>query len=133
MTEDLILKIIIALIGSSAIWQTVTWFIDRYDKRKKSNEDIMSEVKKVSNQVCNLERKVDENQAVLARTHILRFADELKNGVHHSNEYFRQQLLDCDTYEQFCKEHEEFKNNYTEMANKYIKDTYQKLLSEGKL
>lgn len=132
MNQD-VMMIVIAIIGSSAVWQTVTWFIDRYDKRKKSNEDIMSEVKKVSTQVCNLEKKVDENQAVLARTHILRFADELKNGVHHSNEYFRQQLLDCDTYEQFCKDHEEFKNNYTEMANKYIKDTYQKLLSEGKL
>jgi hypothetical protein len=132
MNQD-VMMIIIAVIGSSAVWQSVTWFVDRYDKRKKSNEDIMSEVRKVSNQVCNLEKKVDENQAVLARTHILRFADELKNGVHHSNEYFRQQLLDCDTYEQFCKDHEEFKNNYTEMANKYIKDTYQKLLSEGKL
>jgi hypothetical protein len=77
--------------------------------------------------------KMDENQAVLARTHILRFSDELKNGIHHSAEYFRQQLDDCDTYERYCEAHPDFKNSYTMTANKHIKETFEALTREGKI
>ena len=131
--QEIIVSILLAVVGSSALWQTVTWVVDRYDKKKTSKEDIFKEVEKVSGKVDDLADTVDKNQAVLARTHILRFSDELKNGVEHSAEYFRQQLDDCDTYEAFCKTHPEFKNSYTEIANQYIKETYERLLKEGKL
>ena len=132
MTEILV-PIIIATIGSSALWQTITFLIDRFDKKRKTNADIVKEIRKVAESVDELAVKVDENQAVLARTHILRFSDELRNGVIHSDEYFRQQLQDCDTYERFCDDHPEFKNSYTELANKHIKETYKRLLEENKL
>ncbi len=138
--EDILLKIVLGILGSTAVWQTITWFVDRYDKRKTSKEDILKEiekvngeVKKISIKVDDLSFKVDENQAVLSRTHILRFSDEIRNGVVHSNDYWRQQMQDCDTYERFCEEHPDFKNNYTDLANKYIKTTYEKLLQEKKL
>lgn len=132
MNETLI-AIFLALIGSTSVWQFITFLVDRFDKKKKSNEDIVKEVKKVQASVDDLAVKVDENQAVLARTHILRFSDELRNGIHHSDEYFRQQLQDCDTYERFCEDHPDFKNSYTELANRHIKETYQRLIQEQKL
>ena len=131
--KDVVIGILLAVIGSASIWQFITFLIDRFDKKKKSNEDIVKEINNVKDSVNCLADKVDQNQAVLARTHILRFSDELRNGVHHSEEYFRQQLQDCDTYERFCVDHPEFKNSYTELANKNIKDTYDRLLHEGKL
>lgn len=130
--RDIILTVALALIGSASLWQFVTFLIDRFDKKKKSNEDIMHEVEKVSTKVDVLADKVDENQAILARTHILRFSDELKNDIEHSEEYFRQQLDDCDTYEKYCEAHPEFKNSYTEIANAHIKETYERLLKEHK-
>ena len=132
MNSD-VLTIIIAVVGSSALWQFVAWFVDRFDKKKRANSEIVKEIEKVSNKVDELATKVDENQAVLARTHILRFSDELRNGVHHSDEYFRQQLQDCDTYERFCVDHPDFKNSCTVLANQHIKDTYDQLLKAGKL
>lgn len=131
--SDVAIAILLAIIGSTSIWQFVSFLIDRYDRRKKSNEDIMKEIEIVSNKVDDLSVKVDKNQAILARTHILRFSDELKNNIIHSEEYFRQQLDDCDTYEKYCETHPEFINSYTQMANKHIKETYQKLLNEHKL
>ena len=128
-----VVPVIIAVIGSSALWQAVVFFVERFDKKKKSNEDIVKEVQKVQASVDDLAVKVDENQAILARTHILRFSDELRNGIHHSDEYFRQQLRDCDTYERFCKDHPDFENSYTMMANKHIKETYKRLIEEQKL
>ena len=133
MTIEVILPVILAVIGSSALWQTVVFLIDRFDKKRKSNADVFAEIEKVSSKVDGLADKVDENQAILARTHALRFSDELKRGEYHSLEYFRQQLDDCDTYEKYCEEHPNFRNSYTEMANKHIKETYERLLKEGKL
>lgn len=130
MTE-IIVPLIIAIVGSSALWQTVAFFVERFDKKK--NDSVIKEIRKVSTSVDELSEKVDKNQAVLARTHILRFSDEIRNGVHHSDDYYRQTLQDCDTYERFCEQHPEFKNSYTEMAQRNIKETYQRLLKERKL
>jgi zinc transport system substrate-binding protein len=80
--------------------------------------------------ITQLAEKVDGNVAVLARTHILRFDDELLNGVVHSKEYFRQQMDDIDTYEDFCKAHPDFRNSYTTIASEHIRDTYKKLLDK---
>lgn len=85
----------------------------------------------ISGKVDKLEAQTDMHNAVLARTHILRFSDEIQNGVRHSQEYFRQQLLDIDTYDQYCESHPEFQNSYAVLASKHIKATYEKLLEKG--
>jgi hypothetical protein len=89
--------------------------------------------KDIEKKIDDLSEKIDANQAILARTHILRFSDELKNGIEHSAEYFRQQLDDCDTYDKYCETHPDFKNSYTMIANKHIKETFERLTKEGKL
>lgn len=121
---DTTATIISAIIGSNGIFALIQLLIQRYDSKKKG-------IDKISEQLEELSQKVDENAAVLARTHILRFSDELQNGVIHSREYFRQQLDDCDTYDQFCTTHPEFRNSYTQQAEQYIKDTYRHLLEKG--
>ncbi len=131
--KEIIVAVILAFIGSSAIWNTVIFLIDRRDKKRRNGEEILTEIRKVSTSLEELSEKVDTNQAVLARTHILRFCDEIKNGVHHSDDYFKQTLQDCDTYERFCSDHPEFKNSYTVMAQKHIKATYKRLLEENKI
>lgn len=116
--SELIVAVIVAVISSGII----QFFFSRKDK-----------IKEVEKKIDLLGDKMDENQAVLARTHILRFSDELKNGIEHSTEYFRQQLDDCDTYERFCEKHPDFKNSYTMVANKYIKETFERLTKEGRI
>lgn len=116
--------IILAVFASSGFWAFVQWWINRNDGTKRELQTISEDVKRLS-------EKVDKNAAVLARTHILRFDDELLNGMEHSHEYFRQQLDDIDTYEDFCKNHPEFRNSYTTIASEHIRDTYKKLLEKG--
>lgn len=122
MSEDLILKLVLAIIGSNAFFSFLQFVITRQDNKK----GIEKQIKRIS-------QKIDENSAVLARTHILRFSDELKNGIEHSAEYFRQQLDDCDTYEKYCERNPDFKNSYTMVANKYIKETFERLTRESKI
>lgn len=122
MSEDLILKLVLAIIGSNAFFSFLQFVITRRDNKKGMEQQI----KQVSD-------KIDQNQAILARTHILRFSDEIKNGMVHSQEYWRQQLDDCDTYARFCSSHPDFKNSYAVTADEHIRETYKDLVTKGKL
>ena len=119
-------EIIIAVLASGGVFSLVQFLITfGFSRADKSKE--------IEKKIDNLSERIDENAAILARTHILRFSDEIKNGIEHSNEYWRQQLDDCDTYAKFCETHPSFKNSYTIIADKHIKETYERLKREGKL
>lgn len=91
-------------------------------------------VKTLEKKVDKLEYKVDQNQAISSRVRILRFGDELRQGsTQHSKESFDQVLDDITKYNQYCITHPEFENDRTVLTSKVIKDTYQKLFTEGKI
>ena len=112
------------VLGSNGLFALLTYLIQRHDSRNNGIAAVIEKVDALSN-------KVDEHAAVLARTHILRFSDELQNGIVHSQEYFHQQMDDCDTYDKYCNGHPQFKNSYTVAAESHIKTTYQNLLAKG--
>ncbi len=126
MDEKIITTIVVAIIGSGALSSLIQFFITFGFSRRDKSKDI-------ENKIDALSEKVDENAAILARTHILRFSDEIKNGMIHSREYWRQQLDDCDLYARFCEAHPNFKNSYTETADEHIRETYKELVKQGKL
>ena len=111
------MKDIILVLISGGLFSFVQFFITfGFSRADKSKE--------IEKKIDALADRVDENQAILARTHILRFSDDLRNGVHHSEEYFRQQLLDIDTYNNYCATHEGFSNGLTVLASEYIVRKY---------
>jgi hypothetical protein len=122
--NEILLTGAVAIVTASAIWDFVKFLINRRDGEK-------TELKGIKSAIETLSDKVDRNQAILARTHILRFDDELINGIDHSKEYFSQQLQDIDTYEAYCKLHPDFKNNYAVIASEHIKKVYAELLDKG--
>ena len=109
------------ILTSNALVAFIQYMITRHDMKK------------------NLEKKVDdisadlgEHKAEQARIHILRFNDELHNNMIHSEEYFKQTLLDIDTYDRYCEIHHEFANGLTVMASQYIKDEYKRIYLDRK-
>ena len=144
MNSEQLFAIIVTILTSEAILGFAQFLITRYDNKKNIEKKIEARFdatdKKIEDKFEETDKKidkvaeaVDENAAILARTHILRFSDEIKNGIIHSSEYWRQQLDDCDTYQRFCETHPNFKNSYTEHADKHIKDTYDKLKRKGEI
>lgn len=100
--------------------------------RKVIIGDIDEKLREISKKVDKIEDTINERDAVLARTHILRFNDELYNNVKHSRDYFLQTLEDIDNYEKYCEAHPDFKNSRTTMAEQNIKEVYQRLFAEHK-
>lgn len=117
-------ELIIAIVGSGAIFGFLQFIIQFLVTRNDMKQNF-------GKKLDDLNSKVDRNQAILARTHILRFADDLRNDIHHSEEYFRQQILDCDTYDAYCKNHPDFSNGLTIVASKYIREEFEKMYMKG--
>lgn len=127
------LTTIISVMIGGGILGFVQFLITRKDSKQDKESAILSEIKTLSGRVERIENSLDERDAVLARTHILRFQDELYNNVKHSKEYFEQTLDDIQTYNQFCNDNPKFANGRTKAAAKFIQDEYDRLFKEHKL
>lgn len=124
MMDNDIITVIAAVLASGGLWGLVQYLISRKDKTAEKLEEIRKLVAEVS-------ERVDTSSATNARTRILRFDDELINGVHHSKEYFQQTLEEIDTYETYCGKHPQYKNNACTLAIEHIRRVYTRLLDEN--
>ena len=129
--ETIIITVFVTVIGSNGLWALLQSRFARKDAKEDKTDKVIEAIKDLRKQVEGIGDRVDRNAAVLARTHILRFNDELINGVQHSQEYFRQQLQDIDTYESYCAKNPGFQNSYAVMAVDNIRSTYKRLMKEG--
>lgn len=131
MEAQTIVTIITTILLSNGFWMLIQSRLARKDQKEDKTDKIIDAIKALQTRVEHIADQVDRNAAVLARTHILRFNDELINGIQHSQEYFRQQLQDIDTYENYCRKHPDFQNSYALMAIDNIRSTYRKLMEKG--
>lgn len=116
MPDD-VKTIIVAVLTSSAFFSFAQFILTRFDNKKN-----------LEKKIDEMNEKSDKNFAILARTHILRFADEQRSGIiPHSEEYFRQQILDIDTYNRYCETHPEFANGLTKVSSEYILKEYKRI------
>lgn len=92
---------------------------------------LRDKVECLDNEMCKSEKKCEERNIILCRARMLRFGDEILHGVNHSKEHFDQILLDCTTYEHYCRENKDFSNNITEQTINLINKTYKDCLEEN--
>lgn len=112
-----------ALMGESC--RMMTGHMDKIDEQlKKMNGELQT----LKDKVDEAEDKADMDRAIIARVRILRFNDEILRPMRHSKESFDQALEDIDSYEHYCHEHPEFRNNKTVLSIKNIKKVYEKQL-----
>lgn len=65
-----------------------------------------------------------------ARQHVLRFNDEILQGIRHTKEHFDEVLEDIDEYESYCRTHPEYPNNKAVLAIENIRLVYSTALKE---
>ena len=128
--------IIVALIGGGAVG-FIQFLIQRHDAKKDKNHEVLSAINGLATQIRDLDQKIDEvdakgdeRAAVSSRVRILRFADEMMEDRRHSKDSYEQVLSDIDYYEQYCKDHPDFKNNQTMATVEYIKKNYKERLEK---
>ena len=98
---------------------------------KKINSDVIEKVEKLEKDVSDLNDEHQEDKAITCRVRILRFGDEVRMGQRHSQESFDQVLSDITTYNKYCTEHKDFKNDKTVITSKLIQDNYRERLEKN--
>lgn len=81
-------------------------------------------------EITALSASAEKDKADQCRRQILSFNDELLRNIDHSKEHFDNVLEDIDSYEEYCRTHDEYKNTKAVMAIENVKTTYKRLLSE---
>ena len=126
-------------INSKPITSLLSWI------GSKTNQGLMTELCSMKKEISGLKDDLDnlhtdydklradtdKRNIIHVRVRILRFGEEVKNGVDHSKESYDQALEDIDVYEKYCKEHPEFVNNKTARTKKLIIAAYDKHLENG--
>ena len=104
------------------------------EMQKKLVEDI----NQTKDAVKNVQKKMDEHlaeeeehRAKQCRYRILRFYDEVCDGMEHSESHWEDILDDADFYEGYVDRHPGFKNSRGREAMEYIKETYHKVKTKG--
>ena len=95
------------------------------------NGEVMDELKNLTGRMDRIEAQAEEQSMDTARTRILRFGDECKRDVPHSEEHFNQVLDDIDRYESYCNSHPEYKNAKAVLTIAKIKEIYGRRLENG--
>lgn len=129
--------ILVALIGGGVVG-FLQFLIQRHDAKKDKNKEILVAIEKLDWKMQDIEKsikKVDEKaesyNAVSTRVRILRFEDELQEGRMHSKDSWDSIIADCDTYDRYCGEHDEFRNGMTEATVRHIRHGYDERLEKG--
>lgn len=121
---DHMITVVVAVLTSSAVFTFIQFLIKRHDEKK----GVISSLQK---EIMDVKEYLLEMDATLARIRILQCADEIRRGERHSKESFDQALADIKKYNAYCKNHPNYENDKTVISSKFIKDVYQKLLSDN--
>lgn len=124
--------------GVAGFFGLVTLFINRFwakrDERKGRLKEIQDSIADMKGELKAHIAADDERYAVMCRTRILRFADELINEPKHLHTQgnFEQTLQDITVYDQYCTEHPKFRNELTLRSAEIIRKVYDECARERK-
>lgn len=93
--------------------------------------ELENKISEVEDSQKTIEKDFERRNAINCRVRILRFSDELRRKVQHSQESFEQVLDDLDVYEKYCDANPDFKNNKTVMAKERIKAAYDGCMEQN--
>lgn len=120
--------IITSALASSALFTFIQFLITRHDNMQGCAKEIRDKVDGLQAAFNALHAELNERDALDARRRILSASDEIRRGHRHSKEWFDQLNADIDAYNNYCEEHQKFKNNRAMKAIENINRVYARCL-----
>ncbi len=119
----------------------IQFLISRRDQRNDNTHELIVEIQESLEQINDLKddikrqnhdlrHLIEKKDALQNRTHILRFNDELLNGVRHSHEFFLNIFDVIKHYDDYCKANPNFRNGRTVRACENIEHVYEVLFDQ---
>lgn len=91
------------------------------------NKNLDNKINKIEELLTKHIEEEEFYKVTSARKRILRFNDDLLQGIEHSEEYFDDILSDIDYYEKYCNSHPNYANNKAVLSIASIKEYYSRL------
>lgn len=91
------------------------------------NKNLDNKINKIEELLTKHIEEEEFYKVTSARKRILRFNDDLLQGIEHSQEYFDDILSDIDYYEKYCNNHPNYANNKAVLSIASIKEYYGKI------
>ncbi len=125
------LKTILLACGSAFVTGLFTIMLSnltykREQKRKQEmrDEQILKKLDEIENKL-NLHIADDERYRVEeGRTRFLRFCDECRRGVLHTEEHWNDIIKDIDVYKEYCMRHVDYQNERAVRTIDYLIEKY---------
>ena len=125
------LKTILLACGSAFVTGLFTIMLSnltykREQKRKQEmrDEQILKKIDEIENKL-NLHIADDERYRVEeGRTRFLRFCDECRRGVLHTEEHWNDIIKDIDVYKEYCMRHADYQNERAVRTIDYLIEKY---------
>ena len=76
--------------------------------------------------LANERKERMQSEAKICRSRVIRFNDELLNGMPHSKSMFDTILIDCSDYEKYCADNPNFRNSVATESIENIRRNYRK-------
>ena len=148
-TQQFILAIVVALIGSTGGFGLIQFMINRHDNKHGKLKGLEDAIQNVESSITKLQQvfkkdvdginhkieavydHIDHAQAINSRVRILRASDEIRHGMQHSKEFYDQLSDDITVYENYCENHKDFRNNRAVQAIENINTVYQEKLKKN--
>ena len=121
--------VIVALIsgGVTLIGTMITVFTNALKTRKENNNRLDKIEAKIDSHI-----EADEKEsAVMCRSRILRFANDVRRGLDFSKDYWDTIMIDITEYGKYTSAHPDFKNAVCLHAIKMLETEYDRLLTEN--
>lgn len=133
--------IILSIIGGGAFLTFLQFLITRHDGKKEKKDKVLQAINSVKDDVKEfksesekrfdqMDRKIDDGQAIQARARILRFSDEVQGGRMFSQEAWNQTFEDISIYNAHCDRYEDFTNSKAVDAIRNITVVHSELLAQ---
>lgn len=122
--QQIILAVVVAIIGSTAIANLIIFFFTRKDKKNDDMAEIKADIKTMKTDVENIRKGQNEQKAATARIQILRFADELADGKDFVKGHYDDIYEAMNIYNHYCERNPDFLNDQTIDSQMLIRRKY---------
>lgn len=77
MDMELILTVVIAIIGSNALWGFIQFLVQRKDNKEDCSKKIIEMIERLDRKIDRLDDELGERSAISCRIRIIKFMDEI--------------------------------------------------------
>ena len=102
----------------------------RREKEKEKNV-VVERLDDLSRKLDNHIQEDNEAKADEGRLRVLRFGDEVRRGIQHTEEHWADILRDIDRYEDYCDKHPDYENNRATRTIQYLKNIFDEHLENN--